>query len=82
MLGRGLFLGMASGAVLKAISLKKLTGTVHREAVLRQVERLMSLQETLPSRFRSVWVCPSDPPFGAAYGWRVFASRSTDRALR
>ncbi len=49
-----MFAREASGAVLKAISLKKLTGTVHREAVIRQVERLMSLQETLPSRFRSV----------------------------
>lgn len=49
-----MFAREASGAVLKAINLRKLTGTIHREAVLRQVERLMSLQETFPSRFRSV----------------------------
>jgi hypothetical protein len=44
----------ASGAILKAINLKRLSGRVQHEAVLRQVERLMSLQETLSSRLRSV----------------------------
>ena len=44
----------ASGAILKAISLKLLTGTVQREVAIRQVERLMSLQEALTSRLVSV----------------------------
>jgi GAF domain-containing protein len=49
-----MFAREASGAILKALNLRKLEGSIHREAVVRQVERLMSLQETLPSRFRSV----------------------------
>lgn len=44
----------ASGAVIKAIDLKRFSGQAQREAVLRQVERLMSLQEDLPSRLRSL----------------------------
>jgi GAF domain-containing protein len=44
----------ASGAILKAISLKRLSGTVQREVAIRQVERLMSLQENLTSRLVSV----------------------------
>jgi len=44
----------ASGAVLKAIDLKRFSGQAQREAVLRQVERLMSLQEDLPVRLRSL----------------------------
>jgi GAF domain-containing protein len=44
----------ASGAVLKAIDLKRFTGQAQREAILKQVERLMGLQEDLPSRLHSV----------------------------
>ena len=43
-----------SGAILKAISLKLLSGNVQREVAIRQVERLMSLQESLTSRLVSV----------------------------
>jgi GAF domain-containing protein len=49
-----LFAREASGAILKALSLKLLTGTVQREVAIRQVERLMSLQEALTSRLVSV----------------------------
>jgi GAF domain-containing protein len=49
-----LFAKEASGAILKAISFSRVPGPVHHEAVLRQVERLMSLQEPLSSRLRSV----------------------------
>ena len=43
-----------SGAILKAISLKRLSGKVQREVAIRQVERLMSLQQNLNSRLLSV----------------------------
>ena len=43
-----------SGAILKAISLKRLSGNVQREVAIRQVERLMSLQQNLRSRLLSV----------------------------
>lgn len=49
-----LFAREASGAVIKALNLKRLSGSAHRDAILRQIERLMSLQESLPSRMRSV----------------------------
>ena len=49
-----LFARETSGAILKAISLKRLSGTVQREVAIRQVERLMSLQESLTSRLVSV----------------------------
>jgi len=49
-----LFAREASGAILKALSLKRLSGNVQREVAIRQVERLMSLQESLPSRLLSV----------------------------
>jgi len=49
-----LFAREASGAILKAISLKMLSGNVQREVAIRQVERLMSLQEPLTSRLVSV----------------------------
>jgi len=49
-----LFAREASGAILKALSLKLLSGNVQREVAIRQVERLMSLQESLTSRLVSV----------------------------
>jgi len=49
-----LFAREASGAVIKALNLKRLSGSAHRDAILRQIERLMSLQESLPARMRSV----------------------------
>jgi hypothetical protein len=44
----------ASGAILKAIRLTRLSGEVHHDALIRQVERLMSLQEPQATRLRSV----------------------------
>ena len=44
----------ASSAVLKALNLSRLPSSTQREAVIRQVERLMTLQESLPTRLRSV----------------------------
>lgn len=49
-----LFAREASSAVIKALNLTRLSGATQREAVMRQIERLMSLQEPLPSRLRSV----------------------------
>jgi len=49
-----LFAREASSAILRAISLKRLTGTMQREVAMRQVERLMSLRESLASRLQSV----------------------------
>jgi GAF domain-containing protein len=44
----------ASGAILKALDLRRLDGVQRREALLRQVDRLMALQESLPSRLHAV----------------------------
>jgi hypothetical protein len=49
-----LFAREASAAVLKALTLQRLPGNTHREAVIRQVERLMALQEPLAGRLRTV----------------------------
>ena len=49
-----LFAREASSAVIKALNLSRLSGTTQREAVMRQIERLMSLQEPLANRLRSV----------------------------
>jgi GAF domain-containing protein len=48
-----LFAREASAAVLKALNLNLLSGSTQREAVIRQIERLMTLQESLPARLRS-----------------------------
>ncbi len=44
----------ASGAILKALDLRRLDGAQRREALMRQVDRLMALQENLPSRLHAV----------------------------
>jgi hypothetical protein len=49
-----LFAREASAAVLKALNLQRLPGNTQREAVIRQVERLMALQEPLAGRLRVV----------------------------
>jgi len=50
----GLFAKEVSAAVLKAIDLARLEGNTLREALLRHVERLMALEESLPHRLRAV----------------------------
>ncbi len=44
----------ASGAILKALDLRRLDGAQRQEALQRQVDRLMALQESLPSRIHAV----------------------------
>ena len=45
----------ASGAILKAIDIKSISGgETKREALLRQVDKLLSLDESLPSRLRAI----------------------------
>jgi len=43
-----------SAAILKAISLGQLTAEHQYDALLRQVERIMSLEESLPNRLKAV----------------------------
>ncbi len=44
----------ASNAILKALDIKNVPSDSRREALLRQVDRLLSLRESLPSRLRGV----------------------------
>ena len=44
----------ASGAIIQALDLKDVQGEVRREALLRQVDKLLSLRDAIPARMRAI----------------------------